>query len=153
VTELQISLPTEPLAIFNIDPTPAEVEGIPAPAERRSSKRFPMERAVRYSLLSKKNVPQGWSMGWSTEISSKGILFTAAKALPVGSRLLVEIDWPVLLNDTTSLKLAVLGHVVRSGEGRAAVVFSQYHFRTQSSSSALRSLPQQLLNQQVEQST
>ncbi len=102
--------------------------------DRRSSDRFPIEREVRYKVLSRKSSAEGESgMGMTINMSSNGVLFTTDRYLLPGRRLEVSISWPAQLNSKVSLKLVARGRVVRSEEGRAAIEIHQYEFRTQAS--------------------
>lgn len=93
------------------------------PGERRSSSRFPIEREVRYKVLSKRS-------GKTLNISSSGILFTTEHTLIPGKRIEMAISWPAQLDNRCALKLVARGRIVRSEAGRAAVEIQQYEFRT-----------------------
>jgi hypothetical protein len=100
--------------------------------DRRSADRFPIEREVRYKVLSRKSSTEGESgMGMTVNMSSNGVLFTTDRYLLPGRRLEVSISWPAQLNSKVALKLVARGRVVRSEEGRAAIEIHQYEFRTQ----------------------
>jgi len=100
--------------------------------DRRSADRFPIEREVRFKVLSRKSSTEGESgMGVTINMSSNGVLFTTDRYLLPGRRLEVSISWPAQLNSKVSLKLVARGRVVRSEEGRAAIEIHQYEFRTQ----------------------
>src|SRR5690349_3040308 len=88
--------------------------------ERRRTDRFPLEREVRYKVLSKRNTEEAGE-GRTINISSSGILFTAQRILPPGRRLEVSISWPAQLNNKCALKLVARGRVVRFEDGRAAM--------------------------------
>jgi len=100
--------------------------------DRRAADRFPIEREVRYKVLSKKSDDQG--LGRTINISSTGVLFTTDRLLIPGRRVEVSISWPAQLNNTCSLKLVARGRIVRSEQGRAAIEIQQYEFRTLGSS-------------------
>jgi hypothetical protein len=102
-----------------------------SPADRRHSDRFPIEREVRYRVLSKRNGDEQGD-GKTINISSAGVLFTAEHVLLPGRRLELSISWPAQLNSKCALKLVARGRVVRFQEGRAAIEIQQYEFRTQS---------------------
>ena len=68
--------------------------------------------------------------GTTLNISSRGILFTTAEKLPVGSRVDLSINWPVCLEDTCPLQLVVTGHVVRAESKQAVVRIDHYEFKT-----------------------
>src|SRR6266478_526543 len=104
-------------------------------ADRRHSDRFPIEREVRYRVLSKRNGEESGD-GKTINISSSGILFTSEHILLPGRRMELSISWPAQLNNKCALKLVARGRVVRFEHGRAAIEIQQYEFRTLSSSAA-----------------
>jgi hypothetical protein len=100
--------------------------------DRRGADRFPIEREVRYKILSRKTATDGeGGSGLTVNMSSNGILFTTDRYLLPGRRLEVSISWPAQLNSKIALKLVARGRVVRAEEGRAAIEIHQYEFRTQ----------------------
>ena len=98
--------------------------------DRRASDRFPIEREVRYKILSKKHGEEVGN-GMTVNMSSNGVLFTTDGFLIPGRRVELAISWPAQLNRTVPLKLVARGRVVRSESGMAAVEIQQYEFRTQ----------------------
>lgn len=100
-------------------------------ADRRGSDRFPIERDLRYKVISKKNGDEA-GQGKTLNISSTGVLFTADRMLLPGRRLEVAISWPAQLNNKCALKLVARGKIVRFEQGRAAMEIQQYEFRTAS---------------------
>jgi hypothetical protein len=102
-------------------------------ADRRHSDRFPIEREVRYRVLSKRAEDAG--DGKTVNISSSGVLFTSDHILLPGRRLELSISWPAQLNAKCALKLVARGRVVRFEDGCAAMEIQQYEFRTQASPS------------------
>lgn len=100
--------------------------------DRRASDRFPIEREVKYKLLSKKHAEE-MGNGKTVNMSSNGVLFTTDQLLVPGRRLELNISWPAQLNASVALKLVARGRVVRYEEGRAAMEIQQYEFRTQAS--------------------
>ncbi len=105
-------------------------------SDRRGSDRFPIEREVRYKILSKKHGEELGS-GMTVNMSSNGVLFTTDQLLVPGRRLELNISWPAQLNARVALKLVAKGRVVRYEEGRAAMEIQQYEFRTQGSHAAM----------------
>ncbi len=97
--------------------------------DRRSADRFPIEREVRYKVLSKKSADD-MGLGRTVNMSSTGILFTTDHILLPGRRLELAISWPAQLNNQTPLKLVARGRVIRYEEGLAAIEIQQYEFRT-----------------------
>lgn len=99
--------------------------------ERRSADRFPIEREVRYRILSKRsNGEAEEGVGTTVNISSNGVLFTTDQTLLPGKRLELSISWPAELDNRCQLKLVAKGRVARLEQGRAAVEIQQYEFRT-----------------------
>lgn len=99
--------------------------------ERRRSRRFPIEREVRYKTLSQPAAPVE-GIGKTLNISSSGVLFTSEYELPVGTTLEISINWPAQLNDGCFLNLVVRGRVIRRAKGQLALHFLKHEFRTQS---------------------
>jgi hypothetical protein len=104
-------------------------------ADRRHSDRFPIEREVKYRVLSKRSGEESGD-GRTINISSSGVLFTTAQMLLPGKRMELAISWPAQLNNKTALRLVAKGRVVRFEQGRAAIEIQQYEFRTQGSAPA-----------------
>lgn len=109
-------------------------------ADRRHSDRFPIEREVRYRVLSKRSAEEIGD-GRTLNISSSGVLFTSEHVLLPGRRLELSISWPAQLNNKCALKLVARGRIVRFEDGHAAMEIQQYEFRTQSSGAAAGSTP------------
>ncbi|MBZ5603009.1 MAG: PilZ domain-containing protein [Acidobacteriia bacterium] len=101
-------------------------------ADRRHSDRFPIEREVRYRVLSKRSGEESGE-GRTINISSSGVLFTSEHILLPGRRMELSISWPAQLDNKCALQLVARGRVVRFEQGRAAIEIQQYEFRTQSS--------------------
>jgi len=99
------------------------------PNDRRGADRFPIEREVRYKVLSKRGGEENGS-GTTVNISSSGILFRTEHMLIPGKRLEMAISWPAQLDNRCALKLIARGKVVRYDQGQAAVEIQQYEFRT-----------------------
>lgn len=97
--------------------------------ERRAADRFPIERDVRYRMMSKKSSDEN-GIGKTVNISSNGVLFTTDKLLIPGRKLEVSIAWPAQLNNSCALRLVARGRIVRFEQGRAAMEIQQYEFRT-----------------------
>jgi hypothetical protein len=121
--------------LLRLRPIPAKLEDVSLhqaeQADRRHSDRFPIEREVRYRVLSKRSGEEAGD-GRTINISSSGVLFTAQHVLLPGRSLELSISWPAQLNNKCALKLVARGRVVRFENGRAALDIQQYEFRTQS---------------------
>ena len=99
--------------------------------ERRSADRFPIQREVRYRVLSKRSSGEPEEgAGTTINISSNGVLFATEGVLSAGKRLELSISWPAQLDNKCNLKLVARGRVTRLEQGRAAVEIQQYEFRT-----------------------
>jgi hypothetical protein len=98
-------------------------------ADRRGADRFPIERDVRYRILSKRSGNEEGT-GKTVNISSNGVLFTTDKILLPGKRLELSISWPAQLDNKCQLKLVARGRVARLEQGKAAIEIQQYEFRT-----------------------
>ena len=102
----------------------------PAPSgERRSTDRFPIEREVRYKVVSKRSGNEAGS-GQTVNFSSGGVLFTTEQMLIPGKKIELAISWPAQLDSRCPLKLLARGRIVRCDSNRAAVEIQQYEFRT-----------------------
>ena len=99
--------------------------------ERRSKKRFVIERPVRYRLLYGASIGQVAS-GHALDASSSGIWMQTDQELRVGDPLELLVDWPAQLNGVVPLQLVTAGCVVRVKGKRAAVSIERYEFRTKS---------------------
>src|SRR5215471_10039059 len=97
--------------------------------ERRSGRRFEIALDLRWRLLHAGKV-NGSGTGRTVDLSRNGVLFEAMPRLPEGTNVELSIRWPVLLRDATSLQLKVVGEVVRSEDGCAAVRMRHHEFRT-----------------------
>ena len=97
--------------------------------DRRVSDRFPIESDLRYKLMEAKQI-LATGQGRTLNMSSGGILFTAAARLAVGQRVELSVQWPAQLNERCGLNLVALGKVVRSNSETAAIRIEKYDFRT-----------------------
>jgi hypothetical protein len=59
--------------------------------------------------------------GKTVNISSGGVLVATDRVLSPGSRVEIEMDWPVKLDGGVSLKLVISGRVVRSNADDVAL--------------------------------
>jgi c-di-GMP-binding flagellar brake protein YcgR len=104
----------------------AHLEGL---SDRRENRRFPLSEEVRYSVTHHKSLAvQG--AGKTLNASSGGILFTTEGALPMGQRVELFVNWPARLGGACPLQLIVIGRVVRTDGGQAAVRIERYQFKT-----------------------
>ena len=62
--------------------------------------------------------------------SSSGALIASQSGMSVGAQIELFVDWPILRNGTTPLRLVAVGKVVRSDASVFALSFERYEFRT-----------------------
>jgi len=102
------------------------------PPERRASQRFRIECNVRYRIVGQ-DVFEEFGSGKTVNISSGGVLLATDRVLSPGLRVEVEVEWPVKLDNRVSMKLVIVGRVVRSKKNDvalAAVKITRYTFHT-----------------------
>ena len=99
-------------------------------SERRTADRFPIEREVKYRVLSRRHVDEA-GCGKTLNISSSGILFSTEQHLTPGKQVEISVAWPAQLNNVTPLKLVARGRLVRVEGNSAALEIQHYEFRTQ----------------------
>lgn len=90
----------------------------PGGEERRSGRRYPIRLTLLYQVADDLVSP---AVGETLNISSQGLLFTAAETIPTDTRLRILIDWPVPSRTGDILKLSLSATVVRSSGTLAAV--------------------------------
>lgn len=98
--------------------------------ERRSKVRFPFERELRYKLL-KDNAVVESGVGRTINMSSGGVAFLLDHDLKPGAYIELAISWPVLLENSTPMRLIAFGRVLRSAGHRSVCTIEKYEFRTQ----------------------
>ena len=64
-------------------------------------------------------------------MSSGGVLFTTEQVLESGKPVVLEINWPVLLDESRPLKLVARGRIIWSDGAMAAMRIDGHEFRTQ----------------------
>jgi len=104
-------------------------QGEDAPLERRSKRRFVMEREIRYRVLDQDKIIAAGS-GKTVNLSSNGVAFVTESDLPAGAFIELSIAWPALLENRCPLQLIGFGRILRSESGRVASTIEQYEFRT-----------------------
>jgi hypothetical protein len=97
--------------------------------ERRSSRRYSFERNLQYRMRGVRPALSG--AGVTVNMSSNGVLFKPEQALLVGKPVVLEINWPVLLDESRPLKLVARGRIVWSDTEFAAMNIEGWEFRTQ----------------------
>jgi hypothetical protein len=97
--------------------------------DRRFDRRYRLQLELRWKLIRRRKT-QDAGTGHTIDVSSGGIRFDAARALPVGLNVELSISWPVLLHNVAPMQLVVSGRIVRSIGSHAAVQITQHEFRT-----------------------
>ncbi len=97
-------------------------------SERRSSRRYSFERSLKYRMRGVRPALSG--AGVTVNMSSNGVLFKPEQALLAGKPVVLEINWPVLLDESRPLKLVARGRIVWSDTEHAAMSIEGWEFRT-----------------------
>ena len=97
--------------------------------ERRASTRFPLTINLRYIIPGDQGLAEMGS-AHTIDVSSSGVSFTSDKALAIGQRVEVSLDWPVLLHGDIKLQLVLSGVVVRKDGATVGLEIHQHDFRT-----------------------
>lgn len=103
---------------------------MPSAAERRRSQRFALPLTLRLRTIEPLPYVDQIISGECLNISSSGLLFTAAEVFSPGQVIEAFVDWPVLLDNRIRLTLIVEGAIVRTVRGHAAMSIDKYRFRT-----------------------
>ena len=115
--------------------TPIRKRAVPlSPNERRSRIRYSVVLNLHYTLFKVGQVEHR-GVGRTVNISSTGVLFettdNGGDQFPDDiERVLLKMDWPVMLNDACALNLEVLGRFVRRDARSFAVEIDHYDFLT-----------------------
>jgi hypothetical protein len=96
--------------------------------ERRSKVRYPITMYLRYHSIDRNKTTHG--LGRLVNMSTGSILVASERHVPVGKRLEVNINWPLLLDGVVPLQLVADGKVVRSDESSFALKLTHCEFRT-----------------------
>ncbi|MGA9627898.1 MAG: hypothetical protein WBL65_11110 [Bryobacteraceae bacterium] len=90
---------------------------------------------MRYKLVEGRKVVAAGA-GYTIDVGSGGVAFSADHELEPGAAVELSINWPALLDQTCPIRLVVFGRVLR-GAGRAAVcTVNKHEFRTARASRA-----------------
>lgn len=93
--------------------------------ERRAERRYAIQARVEYKLSLGRKAARG-GVGRLVNISRGGLLFECAEAIPQGTRISLDVEWPA---DALEIVLHVTGQTVRSQHARTAVKISRSSFR------------------------
>lgn len=110
--------------------------------ERREKLRFPIRLELRYKLV-EDGVVVAQGVGETMNIGSGGVLFAVGQPLQPDTFVELSISWPVLLEESTRMRLVVFGRLLRSAGQAAACTLDKYEFRTQARSLNVVSLVRQ----------
>ena len=110
--------------------------GMTPGVDRRQHRRYSISLNLRYKLIEgNRTLHRG--QGTTLNISSRGVLFQAddvpegeAEILSDCGPIVMEIDWPLRLNGTCSLKFIVRGLIARRDGPRLAVRIQRRELRT-----------------------
>jgi hypothetical protein len=96
--------------------------------DRRVSSRYSLQLRLRYHVL--EGLRSLWTgTGTTSDMSRTGMRFDAARPVPLGARVEMEVEWPVRLGGTLPLELCLTGSVVRSDAAGVAVCLTSWRFR------------------------
>ena len=96
----------------------------------RASRRLPINRSVRYTILGEKKKLRQVGLGKTINMSGGGVLFTTESPLPEGERIELVVNWLARFDDALPVKLVLTGRLVRSDAAQAAMCIDRYEFRT-----------------------
>ena len=91
----------------------------PSPLERRNAPRYALRLPVTYST------EKITGRGWTVDLSSSGVLFTAEHDVWKSSVVSLNIEWPALLDDVIRLRLSAMGRIARTNGYSVAVRFTR----------------------------
>jgi len=94
--------------------------------ERRLRTRFPLALDISYRILGKHAVNAVIGRGKTINVSSSGALVTAQHTVSPGTRIQMNIAWPIL-QEGLPVELVIQGRVLRNEEGKFAAQFVFTH--------------------------
>ena len=99
--------------------------------ERRSKRRFEMQRELRYKVTGDGAQSVG-GVGTTINLCSAGVAFRVERQMniTVGAFVELSISWPVLLGDTCPMRLIAFGRVLRINGSVAVCSIDKHEFRT-----------------------
>lgn len=103
------------------------VNGLLLRGERRSCRRYPIAVNLEYRVVRGSEVTCTGN-GRTINLSTGGVLFEAAQALPEGCDIEVLVAWPALLDNEIALNLCIAGRVAWSSGFRSAVRVVNHEF-------------------------
>src|SRR3954471_23227042 len=88
--------------------------------DRRCDRRYNIPLELKWKLVRRRKVLESGT-GRTIDLSSGGLLFDAARPLPVGLNVELSISWPALLHNVAPMQLVISGRIVRAEGSRIAV--------------------------------
>ena len=95
--------------------------------EARSKARFPLVEMARYRQCGRRS-DLAAGVGQTVNVSSSGMLLRVQHELQIGDRVAVAVNLPVH-DQSATVQLTALGHVVRIEPGCIALQFEEQHLR------------------------
>jgi len=112
---------------------PADSQGLPLfqahEAQRRLARRYPVCVALEYRLIARGDVVET-GQGHTVNVSSCGILFESARALPPQMVIQLCLAWPGRPSAPVAVELHVAGRTVRRQDHCTAVAIERHEFRS-----------------------
>ena len=91
--------------------------------ERRRHRRYPIRLPATYKTKGIRGAAQ------TIDLSARGVRIESDTALPVGTAVEIAVEWPVLLDGRTRLKLVYAGRVARAKSRTIALAGYRPEFR------------------------
>ena len=110
-------------------PEPQVERPRPRGDDRRVHTRYPLRLTLHYTVLQRRR-PLKRGDGRTVNLSSAGVHFVIDGSLPLGNRIELVLDWPLLLDGYVPLKLIALGKVVWVNGDNVGLHFLQHESRT-----------------------
>ncbi len=95
---------------------------------RRTARRHDVKMPLQYRI-SEGKIASPWKCSQTIDMSVDAILIDTAKALPLGTKLELAIDWPGLYHGKPMVHLLVIGSVVRNDRRGTALRILNHEFR------------------------
>ena len=96
------------------------------------NRRAACRRDVKFPLqyrISNGRIDSAWKGGRTLDMSVSGILIETREVVPQGSILELAIEWPGLYHGKPTVRLLVIGSVVRSDNHASALCILSHEFR------------------------
>jgi len=94
---------------------------------RRAACRFDVKVPLEYCVSDRPR--PGCKLGNSINVCSSGVLITTEECLSMGSVLEIAMNWPSALQGKSTVRLFMIGCVVRVGGGITALRIGRHEFR------------------------